>query len=59
MGKITDTGRMVKDCESAVNVEVELDELPKKTLIIHVPMVLQALILPVIGPDTMSRLTVG
>ena len=49
MGKITDTGRMVvKGSKTAVDVTVEmvLSELPQKTLMNYVPMVLLALDLP-------------
>ena len=46
MGKITVTGRtVVLECETAVDTEVELvlGELPKKTLMNHVPTVLARL----------------
>ena len=49
MDKITDTGRMVvKGSKTAVDIAVEmvLSELPQKTLLNYVPLVLLALDLP-------------
>ena len=46
MGKITDTGRMVKDSKTGETVELVVGELPKKILMNHAPTMLQALDLP-------------